>query len=332
MADASSASTPESLEDMERRHKLEQRELEGKIRAMVKGAKKSQKAELDFKATQMEFDLKARQREEELELEEFTEAMTKLGGARTIFATSPEDAALAREKAEEQARKDEAERLQQLEAAEQAKMAKARAKKDKAKLAALDRERVKEEISASAGPSLRAIELEAVNKKLAQESPALRVKEIISDGNCLYRAVADQLRITAAAASAPAASAAAAPLDFADLRALAARHMRQHACDYAPFLGLEVDSDEFAAYLRSVERSTGEVEWGGQLEIRAMCEGLRRCVCVYDANAPVLVMGPEFRAEAAAAGGGDLRLAYHRHYFSLGEHYNSVEPSAGKDP
>jgi hypothetical protein len=59
----------ENLEDMERRHKAEKRELDGKIRALMKTAKKSTRAAIEAHAIQMEYDLKARHSEEEDDLE-----------------------------------------------------------------------------------------------------------------------------------------------------------------------------------------------------------------------------------------------------------------------
>ena len=60
-------------------------------------------------------------------------------------------------------------------------------------------------------------------------------------------------------------------------------------------------------------------EWGGQIELRALAVCLERQIHIYDASTGVLVMGEQFDAFNA------LKVTYHRHYYSLGEHYNSVE-------
>jgi hypothetical protein len=60
----------ETSEDMERRHEREIQELHVQIQAMMKGAKKSVRAQLEAQAIQQQFDLKAKHREEEDELEE----------------------------------------------------------------------------------------------------------------------------------------------------------------------------------------------------------------------------------------------------------------------
>ena len=57
------------------------------------------------------------------------------------------------------------------------------------------------------------------------------------------------------------------------------------------------------------------------MEITALANAHKRCVAVYSADAPVLVTCPEHEAQ-----GGKLCLAYHKHYYGLGAHYNSVVP------
>ena len=84
---------------------------------------------------------------------------------------------------------------------------------------------------------------------------------------------------------------------------------------------------------------------GGQLEIQALSRALQQSIVVYSADSPVLSMGPEDqgheREEVGARAGtgveaeeGDagrrrrppLRVSYHKHYYALGAHYNSVVP------
>jgi len=304
----------ETHEDMERRHKKELRELEGEVRALLKGAKKAQKAELEAKALQREYDLKARHREEEEALDELVEKMGSLGGVESVFAAASAGASAA----EEAAAAAEAARAKE-EADAAARRAKAQKKKDKAKAKEAEQEARREEIASTAGPSARQVELDAINVLLRKEQ--LEVKEIISDGNCLYRAFADQLKHTTEK-KAGAATCNCAP-DFADLRALAAEYMSAHADEFAPFVGCDADSAEYREYVANVARCTGTVEWGGQLEVRALCAATQRAALIYDANAPVLTMGEDYLSV-----GPPLRLSFHRHYFHLGEHYNSVTPAA----
>ena len=91
----------------------------------------------------------------------------------------------------------------------------------------------------------------------------------------------------------------------------------------------------FEEYVHNV-RSTSV--WGGQLELRALSEGLKRPIVVFSAEGPPLIMGAEYLAstriqESSVDNDDDdwdvnsaLLLSFHRHYYALGEHYNSVIP------
>jgi OTU domain-containing protein 6 len=63
--------------------------------------------------------------------------------------------------------------------------------------------------------------------------------------------------------------------------------------------------------------------WGGQIEIQALSEALKTPIEVYAADQDVLTMG-ELYGGALGNGLQPLRVTYHRHYYTLGEHYNSV--------
>jgi OTU domain-containing protein 6 len=93
--------------------------------------------------------------------------------------------------------------------------------------------------------------------------------------------------------------------------------------------------------------ATGAVVWGGHPELRALSATLGVPIVVYQAGAPPLEFTPagEERRNPAADGrrGGEddwrlppgdvkLRLSFHRHYYALGEHYNSVVDGAGGPP
>ena len=100
--------------------------------------------------------------------------------------------------------------------------------------------------------------------------------------------------------------------------------------------------ENFDLYCRKMEDSSG-VEWGGQLEIRAISDVLHIPVYIYDANAPVLKMGEEYlltnnsdsnRSDGNSSDSSDIakrviNLTFHRHYYSLGEHYNSAVAMPG---
>lgn len=96
--------------------------------------------------------------------------------------------------------------------------------------------------------------------------------------------------------------------------------MRSHPEDFCPFLGLESSDPEFESYCAKVASAT-QAEWGGQPEIRALAAALQRPIHIYSADAPVVRMCEEVGDADAAA---PLCITYHKHYYALGEHYNSV--------
>lgn len=66
MSETSPKETPSM---MERRHQKEKEDLEAIIKVMLKGAKKSNKAQIEAQTIQMQYDLRARHNEEIDEME-----------------------------------------------------------------------------------------------------------------------------------------------------------------------------------------------------------------------------------------------------------------------
>ena len=314
--------TCNTLEELWKGHEMEIAALDEEIGAKMMACKKKEKKQMEVHTEQMMYDLKARHRDEEDELEEYLESGAPENGEMSskddTEDTSAEDAkALEIERAA-------ARIVEEKKDAEEKRIAKAKRKKEK-KNAAEDKKLMeKEQISNEAGPSLRELELQSIGTKLLNEN--LIVKEIPSDGNCLYRAIADQLDLVGHTEIGK-------KLDYKALRIKAAKYMRENSADFLPFLDLEGDGGidaQYTKYCGNVEGvKGGEVVWGGQMEVQALCKALMLDIHIYDALAPVVVMeGSEEEGEGAK---GPLKLTYHRHYFSLGEHYNSVQIKSGSD-
>lgn len=179
----------------------------------------------------------------------------------------------------------------------------ARRRRQKAEAEVESERRVAEE-KAGMGPSERLRETEAI---VAQLTPLeLRIHDIPPDGHCLYAAFANQLAHVGDAAA----------HDVGSLRAAAADHLLARRAEYMPFLE-EVEFDE-TKYDLYCERLRKEAVWGGQVELRALSTVLQRRVEVFAADMPLLVTGEEFSSDEP------LRLSFHRHYYNLGDHYNSV--------
>lgn len=304
----------ESMADMESRHEQEITVYGIKARAAVKAAKKSERVALETEMLQGEYDLKAKHSEEMDLLEQQIVKFGEYKGENLatsesgIIASQPED--------------DKEEGL--------SKKEKAKRKKDKKANKEREKEQVRADIiSANAGVvSARDVELQVIEKELNKDG--MVIKLIASDGQCLYRALTDQLHLRPSVddgshpgmfsfsfdANAGADSSHNSALNVKQLRQAVAAELHAHSEQYKPFIGL--DGDEFEAYCNKVA-AYDSAEWGGQVEIQAACACLQRDIWIYsaDAHTPILKMG-NYNAQPP------LRISYHRQYYALGEHYNSV--------
>lgn len=309
----------ESLEEMKARHKKEVRELEEACRMRLKRAKeqggkkggKKKQEEARAQNAQQEDDLQYRHRQE---IEEFEERdPDQFAAAELAAVVAEEEAAAAAAAAEAVPKK------------------KGKAQRKREKKAELQRERERQiEVEKANMVSPRKVELEAINHQLAHLPDALVTHEVLSDGHCLFRAVDHQLRCRGL------------PLPdvpnstgFMALRHATASFMRSHSDDFMPFLALSVEGgvgdaaegDMNTAFSDYCDRMANTADWGGQGELLALTRVLQMPIRVFSAEGPPLVMGEEFVADATPT----LELTFHRHFYALGEHYNSTLPLALAD-
>lgn len=155
------------------------------------------------------------------------------------------------------------------------------------------------------GPRVQ--EMSAIQKLLAQRNLALHT--VASDGDCLYNAIRNQLRIVGGEVP-----------DVATLRQRTADYILQNKESLifymtSPETGDCLTDEEFSKYCDAV-RSTPA--WGGQVEITALATILKSTVEVIQSSGPPTIQGN--------SGGPNLIITYHRHMYSLGEHYNGTRP------
>ena len=163
-------------------------------------------------------------------------------------------------------------------------------------------------------PNLREKEIVAMQQEYSKRG--LKEQPIRSDGHCLYAAVADQLTDSNLGLK-PKVSLGTLDLDTVDprmgykaTRQVAAAYIAAHSDDFVSFLEEPLDT-----YVRTI-RETGE--WGGHLELSALARA-------YAVN--INVLQGDGKVEVIQCGSDDsesLWLAYYRHHFGLGEHYNSL--------
>lgn len=166
-------------------------------------------------------------------------------------------------------------------------------------------------------PNLRDQERDSMRE--AYTARGLKEHEIRSDGHCLYAAIADQLQYSDLGLAPKIRLDAL--IDIIDhnssttayktTRQVAAAFISQNPDDFVPFL-----EEPLNQYVKTI-RETGE--WGGHLEILALAKA-------YEVD--INVLHGDGKVDKIECGSSQsvpqLWLAYYRHSFGLGEHYNSL--------
>lgn len=156
----------------------------------------------------------------------------------------------------------------------------------------------------------RSIENNAIKNILSKRG--LIIQPIQSDGNCLYNAVRHQLQITIRLVE-----------DVSTLRNKCADYItanKESLICYMinPDTGNIYTDSEFERYCSDLRYTAA---WGGHIEIRALSHVLKVPIEVIQAIGPVTIQGDD------KFSGPNLVITYHRHMYSLGEHYNSTKPT-----
>ena len=201
------------------------------------------------------------------------------------------------------------------ETAEEEKIRKKREKAARKRQAKLEKERAEAlelENERNKQVDYRAIENERILGKVA--GLGLSISDIKADGNCLFRSIVHQLGFNEAHAGALDVC-----KDHEALRKAAAQHMRSNAASYAPFLAADNKRNE--SFLEYCDRMENTADWGGELELRALSEVLRVPITIHSAGAQPILMGENEQ-------GPTLNVSYHKQYYALGMHYNSLVPTS----
>ncbi|PBP17546.1 OTU-like cysteine protease [Diplocarpon rosae] len=297
----------ESFEDMQNRHRKEQKDLQSRVTQKKKGATKKTRKGINSECEELGRQLKEKQSQEiaalngepadledvpdseentteykEVGLDEVTEGL----GKATIAQSEPGPA----EDGQHKKRNRQKERLARRAAEQQTAI-----------------EEAKKE--AANQPDEKAVE----RKKLLDQFTAkgLVEKSIRPDGHCLFSAVADQLS-QAGISLGPGSEDTKEEERYKVIRRAAARYIEGHPDDFAAWL-----DEPLGQY---VEKIRDTAEWGGHLELLALAKNYNVEICV-------LQDGAQQNIEGGGKDSEKIWLAYYRHGFGLGEHYNSLRKS-----
>ncbi|GAB1313903.1 OTU protein [Madurella fahalii] len=372
----------ETLEQMQARHRKEQRDLQSRITNKKKNATKKTRKGVNDECAELERQLKERQEAELRKLSGEEEAEGPItddddgqpqpqpqpqpqlepvnGVAAALQTTALSSPPPQRQ---DQRQEQQQQQQQQHQQQEQQQPQQPPPKKRNRQKERLARRAAEAEAASAAAHSEastmtdhRALERAAMEREFARHS--LAEKEVAPDGHCLFSAVADQLEahgIPLVPSSQPSLSIPsragrggeggerewerggpdkALPSQqqqpYKIVRRAAAEWMLAHGDEYAGFL--EEPLEDYVSRIRDT------AEWGGQLELSALAGAYGVEIRVVQGGGAaggnrVEVVKPAVGARGQGEGEGEgegqeerktLWLAYYRHGYGLGEHYNSL--------
>ena len=295
----------ETLEEMQARHRREKRELQGRITSKKKNATKKTRKGVNDECAEMERRLADKHEEE-------VAALRGTGGQES-------DGEDEQQADKEDRVKDLAEAVSEVKIEEPASQPQQQGKKRNRQKERLARRQAEQLAAAEAAEheagnmvDHRAVEREAMASTF--EANSLVEREIRPDGHCLFSAVADQLEQRGIPLRSAPGAGDEGP-GYKTVRRAAASWIEGHGDDFAPFL--EEDLGSYVARMRDT------AEWGGHLELLALARA-------YNLEINVVRNGPTEKIQGGGDGGGrkgdveKIWLAYYRHGYGLGEHYNSL--------
>jgi OTU domain-containing protein 6 len=153
--------------------------------------------------------------------------------------------------------------------------------------------------------SARTLETKAINAIL--KARKLKLSTIKSDGDCLYNAIRHQLELAGVS------------ITVESLRKTAADYIRANRDELICYMTSSKSDDimsqqEFDEYCNQVENTKA---WGSQIEIQALSNSYKAKIEVLQSSGTPTISGSEYKKP-------HLIVTYHRHFFGLGEHYNST--------
>lgn len=301
-----------SMEELQARHRKEQRDLQNRITQKKKQANKKTRKGVNDECDRLEAELKAQQQEELAALNSDATASEPPGKELedlTLNSDGDDDAPEAQYEQPNRVTLSATNGTSATHDASQSQTKKPNRQKARLARRAAEQEELARQATEDAKnlPDLKQQERERMLQSMKERG--LQEREIRADGHCLYSAVADQLEqlripLGAAAEEKPV-------IVHKVVRRVAADYIEKHQDDFVPFL-----DEPLAIYLQKL-RFTGE--WGGQVELMALAKS-------YETDINVL---QDFgRVEKIESGGGNsekaMWLGYYKHGFGLGEHYNSL--------
>jgi len=301
----------ESLEEIQSRHHKEQRDLQSRITQKKKNASKKTRKGVNTECEDLERQLKERQEQERAALN--GESAPDNSEIPDIEEVPAEGSVAAQNNGiDGVAHTLENVTISEPAASEDGQPRKRNRQKERLARRAAEQEAAIEEAKKEAAnqPDQKAVERENMLKEF--KARGLIEKLIRPDGHCLFSAVADQLSQVGIPLGTDNDAEVKEDQRYKVVRKAAARYIEAHPDDFVAWL------DE--PLYQYVEKIRDTAEWGGHLELLALAKTYNVEICVLqDGAAQNIEPGLDGTSEPEK-----IWLAYYRHGFGLGEHYNSL--------
>lgn len=310
----------ETFEELQARHRKEQRDLQARITQKKKGATKKTRKGVNSECEGLERELAERQGRELAALNGEApvpdiDNVPELDGDSSNEDSVP--VSVSDEQIQEIGLKQVTEALTKVKLPENNASVEAPARKRNRQKERLARRAAEQEAAAAEAekeaanqPDPKAIERDILLKEF--ENRGLAEKLIAPNGHCLFSAVADQLSRVGIPIGAESDTELRETERYKPVRRAAARYMEAHPDDFAAWLDEPLQDH--------IHKIRDTAEWGGHLELLALAKSYNVEICVLqNGNPQTIEPGLEGKSPAEK-----IWLAYYRHGFGLGEHYNSV--------
>ncbi|KUJ11959.1 OTU-domain-containing protein [Mollisia scopiformis] len=296
----------ETLEEMQARHRKEQKDLQSRVTQKKKNASKKTRKGVNTECEELEHQLKERQAQELAtlngepleppEIDEPADEEPVDGVADALAESSISTPAESENGDSEQGQGGHKKRN--------------RAKERLARRAAETAAAVEAaKLEAQSQPDVKELERKKISEQI--EANGLVERLIRPDGHCLFSAVADQLQQVGISVGEEEGEGE----KYKVVRGKAAGYMQRHADDFEGFC--EEPLQEHVKKIRDT------AEWGGHLELLALSRVYGVEICVLQ-DGPMQAIEPGDENKKGEEEKEKIWLAYYRHGFGLGEHYNSL--------
>jgi len=295
----------ESLEDMQSRHRKEQKDLQSRIMQKKKGASKKTRKGVNSECDDLERQLKEKHEKERAAL---MGDVPDVDDVPDLDESVSEDVDVPLNGVTESLEKTA---ISETAPSEDGQPKKRNRQKERLARRAAEQEAVVKEAKMEAAnqPNPKEIERQKMVKEFNVRG--LVEKSIRPDGHCLFSAVADQLSQVGIPLGADA-DAVKEDQRYKVVRHAAARYMEGHPDEFVAWLDEPLD--------QYVEKIRDTAEWGGHLELLALAKTYNVEICVLRDSGPQTI-------EPGSQTSEKIWLAYYQHGFGLGEHYNSLRAS-----